>query len=395
MKFILTDAGKMMESQLVVGSKPIITRIEAGDTYSPNPESLQSVINKKQLLQVETIDVVDGKSCITFLLTNLELAEEYWVKQIGIYAKQNEGADEILYLIGQDVTGELVPAPEDRVVEYIYKLNLATDNAYDMSFVVNITDFARKQQVLELERNKVNSSGGDISETVTMVEEPASIADKYPEISGKGSIKTVLGKLLRWTKSLKEDKVNKTGGDIASTKVASLQTSTVQYPVPAAGDTTKVVIGKIKKFFEDIRNTATGACYIGQIVNNCVTNRTDLPLSAAQGKVLMDLYNVLNAKVSSTIPPNKTGMIYAKDDRTHWLGFSHLAYSKIGRSILGVDYFDNEGPTHFDFIPNNRDTEGNKKITNLYVDYETSPWKLVVEVYIDGRLYKKYFNASE
>lgn len=147
----------------------------------------------------------------------------------------------------------------------------------------------------ELENKKANASGGDISETVTTVEEPSSLEDKYPEISGKGSTKTALGKLLRWVKSLKADKVDKSGGDIADTKVASLQASTSQYPVPAAGDTTKVMFGKVKKFFEDIRNTATGACYIGQIVNNCVTNRADLPLSAAQGKVLMDLYTVLNA----------------------------------------------------------------------------------------------------
>ena len=35
-------------------------------------------------------------------------------------------------------------------------------------------------------------------------------------------------------------------------------------------------------------------CLLGQIVNNCVTDNAKLPLSAAQGKVLMDLYNVLN-----------------------------------------------------------------------------------------------------
>ena len=37
--------------------------------------------------------------------------------------------------------------------------------------------------------------------------------------------------------------------------------------------------------------------YSGQIVNNCVTDRPDLPGSAAQLKVLMDLYTVLNTKI--------------------------------------------------------------------------------------------------
>lgn len=90
-------------------------------------------------------------------------------------------------------------------------------------------------------------------------------------------------------------KVTASGGDITDTVVAGFTDSTAQYPVPAPGDTAKVGFGKIKKFFEDIRNTATGACFIGQIVNNCVTDRADLPLSAAQGKGLMELCTKLNS----------------------------------------------------------------------------------------------------
>lgn len=94
-------------------------------------------------------------------------------------------------------------------------------------------------------------------------------------------------------------KVTAQGGDIAATTVSAFDASTDNFPVPAAGDTTKGAFGKIAKFFGDIRNTATGACFIGQIVNNCVTNRADLPLSAAQGKALMDLYTVLNTNLKN------------------------------------------------------------------------------------------------
>lgn len=48
-----------------------------------------------------------------------------------------------------------------------------------------------------------------------------------------------------------------------------------------------------------MRNVVAGfklALYAGQVVNNCVTDNASLPLSAAQGKVLMDLYTVLNTK---------------------------------------------------------------------------------------------------
>lgn len=52
-----------------------------------------------------------------------------------------------------------------------------------------------------------------------------------------------------------------------------------------------------------MRNVVAGfklVLYSGQIVNNCVTDRPDLPGSAAQLKVLMDLYTVLNTKIADT-----------------------------------------------------------------------------------------------
>ena len=89
-------------------------------------------------------------------------------------------------------------------------------------------------------------------------------------------------------------KADASGGDISETVITTVEASQAEYPVPAAGDSTKAVLGKVQKFFADIRNWMTGVCLLGQIVNNCVTDNAKLPLSAAQGKVLMDLYNVLN-----------------------------------------------------------------------------------------------------
>jgi hypothetical protein len=53
--------------------------------------------------------------------------------------------------------------------------------------------------------------------------------------------------------------------------------------------------GKLSTTFSNIKAAFKGACLIGQIINNCVTNNAKLPLSAAQGKALMDLYTKLNS----------------------------------------------------------------------------------------------------
>ena len=93
-------------------------------------------------------------------------------------------------------------------------------------------------------------------------------------------------------------KADSSGGDISNMTIKALdEPAGTQFPVPEAGETSKTFLGKIRKFMNDFKSWNTGVCMIGQIVNNCVTNNDKLPLSAAQGKVLMDLYSVLNTNL--------------------------------------------------------------------------------------------------
>lgn len=48
-------------------------------------------------------------------------------------------------------------------------------------------------------------------------------------------------------------KVSASGGDISGTKIGSLEKVTSEFPVPAEGETSKVFLGKVKKFIEDTK----------------------------------------------------------------------------------------------------------------------------------------------
>ena len=89
--------------------------------------------------------------------------------------------------------------------------------------------------------------------------------------------------------------------DMADEALKSLDTPTFEdytgsTPVPAANTAIDGIKSKTKlsALMSNIKAAFKGACLIGHIVNNCVTNNPNLPLSAAQGKVLMDLYTQLN-----------------------------------------------------------------------------------------------------
>lgn len=53
------------------------------------------------------------------------------------------------------------------------------------------------------------------------------------------------------------------------------------------------------KFLRNVKAGFKLVSFVGDIVNNCVTDNANLPLSAAQGKKLMDLYTVLNTKITN------------------------------------------------------------------------------------------------
>lgn len=92
--------------------------------------------------------------------------------------------------------------------------------------------------------------------------------------------------------------------DKADEALKSLDTPTFEdytgsTPVPAANTAIDGIKSKTKlsALMSNIKAAFKGACLIGHIVNNCVTNNPNLPLSAAQGKVLMDLYTQLNGEM--------------------------------------------------------------------------------------------------
>lgn len=61
-------------------------------------------------------------------------------------------------------------------------------------------------------------------------------------------------------------KLDKAGGDISDTVAATATASSAAYPIPAAGDSFKVILGKIRKFFTDIKAAVTGLTISGRTI---------------------------------------------------------------------------------------------------------------------------------
>ena len=92
--------------------------------------------------------------------------------------------------------------------------------------------------------------------------------------------------------------------DIADEKMEELSAPTFEdysgtTSVPEASTAIEAIKSKkkIPEILANIKAAFKGVCLLGHIVNSCVTDNAKLPLSAAQGKALMDQITKLNSDV--------------------------------------------------------------------------------------------------
>jgi hypothetical protein len=168
------------------------------------------------------------------------------------------------------------------------------------------------------------------------------------------------------------------GGDISEKTVSFEEVET--YSKPTSGSKISSIIANlvmgISQLFSDLANKIDSSKILSEEEwGAAISERGYL----ADAKDVKDSLTQLNTNIA-----NKTSL----------RGFSSgqkidFDFRPFGRNIARMRVADT---TMFDLVPNNADSSTNNKITNLKVDYSSTPWKLSVDVYIDGRTYTKTIN---
>ena len=109
-------------------------------------------------------------------------------------------------------------------------------------------------------------------------------------------------------------------------------------------DTTTALAGiksktKIADLFKNIKAFCKGCCTLGMLVDNCVTNNSNLPLAASQGKALMDLYTQLNSNMLVI----KCGFAKVNVEAINTPAFTTVTFDKPFTQIMSVCATGNSG----------------------------------------------------
>lgn len=209
---VITTAGEGLIAQAVRGTEIQWTYMRSSSTAVTSDLKGMTAIPDVQQTAAITDALVYNNSTVqvTARFSNTGISAPYYIRTVGIFAQLAGGA-ETLVAVMTAVTPDEVPAYNaDSPSAFIFINQLAVQDA--SSITMTVTDTGA-----------------------------ASIADL-------------------------DRKIDKVGGDLSDTVAASATASTAAYPIPAAGDSFKVILGKIRKFFTDIKAAVTGLTISGRTI---------------------------------------------------------------------------------------------------------------------------------
>lgn len=142
MKYLLTDAGAELLAKIGASGKGLrFVRAQSGEGYNDDPEGMTGLADGQLDMQIAEVGRQGTVTSLTLLVTNHGLQEEHRIQQIGIFARDDETGREVLFIIGQNLNGDILPDTGYGRVEYRYVVNVTISNALDIVLDVNDTDF--------------------------------------------------------------------------------------------------------------------------------------------------------------------------------------------------------------------------------------------------------------
>ena len=245
-KAVITSKGLALDAKIKAGqTTAAFTRVKLGDGTYDGQEELKGATdlkNTRNEFGISSIKVIDENTVrIRIVTNNSNLNSGYYISELALFATDpDEG--EILYSISLGVPEKMDYQPSEAEM-------------FNATATIDILTSISDAETANIQTGTgAAASAEDLAELETRME-----GIETPEFDASGTVEGITGK---------------------TTLLASFVTR-----MP------------LVKF---MRNVVAGfklVLYAGQVVNNCVTDNAGLPLSAAQGKVLMDLYTVLNTNL--------------------------------------------------------------------------------------------------
>lgn len=278
---VVTAAGQNLFAQALAGEQAVTFTDVKTSTHvyaQTELESLAALADVEQTGGISYAGVYSGNVVqVSARVDNTGVTEAYLVNTLGLYA-QVAGGSPVLAAVVTAVTPDQMPVEDPQSPSaFVYNVQMTINNAAQIQIDVNPAGTVNVDQL-----------------------------NQY---------------------------IEKAGGDAADAVVGSVTASSGSYPVPAAGDTFKVILGKIAKFFADIKQAIVGLSVSGRTVTYTKADGTTGTFTTQD-----TTYSVVSKTAAGLAPqlPNETTTEkYLRQDGT-WVKPPNTTYGLSSTSANGL-----------------------------------------------------------
>ncbi|WP_136067095.1 Lcl domain-containing protein [Modicisalibacter radicis] len=147
----LTDQGRQLQAKAQIGTALTFTRVALGDGSSSNWETMTGLDNEMLSLSIQGHQVVgDGTSRLRVIMTNEGLVNGFFVRELGVFARDPDTGDELLYsYTNAGNQPDFLPAGSGAsMVENVFDLYTVIGNAQSVTAVISdYITIATKQDI--------------------------------------------------------------------------------------------------------------------------------------------------------------------------------------------------------------------------------------------------------
>lgn len=140
MKLYLTDKGREILYKAQGGQQLNFSKFVVGDGElgSQAIQRLTNLINPKMNLNISKINVKTDKVVVGTFLTNSDLEEGFYFRELGLYANDPDTQEEILYMYANaGKTAEYIDSKEENIIEEYLDINIVVSNARNVTATID------------------------------------------------------------------------------------------------------------------------------------------------------------------------------------------------------------------------------------------------------------------
>lgn len=213
---VLTGAGKQLQARGLSGAMIKFTKIALGNGPYQDAETAVALNSKQCEKAFDEIKRPEGASYVTLTtgFDNHEIANGFHVTEIGIYAEDPDGGDDILYGLGNcsESSADFIPSNSDRLLEMALEVFVFVGNAQNVAAEISQSlVYATKEAFEAHENNQSNPHGvtkeqvglGNVPNVATNDQTPTySEATALANIESGEALSSVFGKVKKAISSL-------------------------------------------------------------------------------------------------------------------------------------------------------------------------------------------------